>query len=180
MPFRKFLAALALGLPAALAAHFLTFGDAHPAGGAAHLLFIDAMVATVCASVLALCVGAIYIAAATREGSIVAASLDRLMPSALMLAATATAWFVLIERAEGSHALPLGWAAVAVICVALLLRFALGGILRLLAAAALRWFTVCYRSREFDRFESLVRPLPTWKRLQLALSHFSRPPPHFA
>ena len=178
--FRKFLGALCLGLPAAVAAHFLTFGEAHTLGGRTHLAFIDAMVVALCASVLALCSAAIYLAAGTREGSIVAARVGRLVPSALTLALTAVGWLALIERAEEPHAVPFALAALAVVCVALLLRFFLCSGLRLLAAAALHVITLRFRARELDRFELVVPAAPFYKRPQLALSRFSRPPPRFA
>ena len=180
MRFRKFLGALCLGLPAAVTAHFLTFGNAHTLGGATHLALIDATVVAVCASVLALCLGAVYFAAATREGSILASRLDRLVPSALTLAVAATSWFMVIERAEESHATPLALAAIAVICVALLFRFAICAALRILARAALHIFSASFRARQPERFDPVTRAHPSYKRPQLALSRFSRPPPRFA
>ncbi len=180
VPVRKFLAALVLGLPAAVAAHFLTFGGGHTVGGASHVLLMDSIVVVLCASILALCAAAVFFALGTREGSIVAARLEGLLPSALSLAVVATGWFILIERAEEPHAIPLAIATFAVVCVALLLRLALGGALRLLAAVALRLLTVPFAATPRDGFDSFASIAPILKRPQLALSRYSRPPPRFS
>ncbi|MBV9148540.1 MAG: hypothetical protein JO024_01640 [Candidatus Eremiobacteraeota bacterium] len=177
MPTRKFLGALCLGLPAAMAAHFLTFGGAHTLGGAAHLFLMDAMVVAVCASILALCAGALYLAAGAREGSILAARLERFLPSVLALALSAAGWFALIEQGESAHATPIAVAALAILCIAVLLRVALGWGLRLLAAAALCLFTLQFTALERERFDSLSTVIPARKRAQLALSRYCRPPP---
>ena len=180
MPTRKFLGALCLGLPAAMAAHFLTFGGAHTLGGAAHLLFMNAMVVAVCASILALCAGTVYLAAGAREGSILAARLERFLPSAVALALSASGWFAVIEHGEAAHATPIGLAALAILCIAVLLRLSLGWGLRLLAAAALRLFTMPFAALERERFDSLALVIPARKRAQLALSRYCRPPPRFS
>jgi len=179
MGYRKFLGALTLGLPAAVSAHFVTFGNSHTVGGAAHGLVMDGMLGALCASVVALLLGAAYFAAAHRSGSLVAARLGRFLPATPLIALAAAGWFCLIERAEVSHSTPVLLAGTVLVLVAALLRVAVSASLRLLAAVALAFFTLPFAAREPERFASFVWVAPTQQRRHLAISRYSRPPPSF-
>lgn len=166
------LAAAALGLPSALLAHALVFGNDHAAGGAVQSAAL-ALAALVL--VLACALHAVRLA----QGSIVARRLSESIPHAITLAVTTGAWFAALELCEAPHAIPpLAVAtAIAIACFAMLavVRGAARGIASIVLAVSslLREFTM----PALPAVDLGFAPAPA--ALAYARTHrlYSRPPP---
>ncbi|HET7813394.1 MAG TPA: hypothetical protein VFL13_03390 [Candidatus Baltobacteraceae bacterium] len=166
------LAAAALGLPSALLAHALVFGNDHAAGGA-----LQSAVLAFAALALVLCVS--LRAARLAQGSVVARRMLDCVPHAATLAAASGAWFGIIELCESPHAIPPLAVAAAIAIACFVIIAALRGTARCIATIALAVITAL---REF-----VIPALPAADiafalapaSLPLARTHrlFSRPPP---
>ena len=178
---RKFLGALALGLPTAVLTHVLSFGGDHALGGSAHQLVLDASLTAVCATIAALCAGAVFLAAGSRSGSLLAARLAEFAPSTWSITASAAVWFSCIESIESAHSLSFpGLVLILAIalCVAGVSRELLLRTARALAQLAHHIFHAPFSSRAPGAVTlRFARPLRK-TTLLLAAPHFSRPPPH--
>lgn len=101
---RRLLGALSLGLLAAFLAHAMVYGGSHVMGGGyGEVLRLLACFATLAALVAWLATGW-----ASRgrlcDGTVIAARMQRLIPSAPVIAAAAIGWFAVAESIEGAHA----------------------------------------------------------------------------
>ncbi len=167
-----------LGLLASLFAHTASYGGNHQLGGAFHSAL--ELLALVGAGGFAASIGALAWLGARRhaEGSILAAALRPLVPSAPALMVSAGLWFVLIESLEPEHPWHASLLVVA-LCLAvtsLLVASAARALVRAVAAIAIaiarRPFVrrpVCYR-RRFAHRSSARRAVFVYRR-------FARPPP---
>lgn len=169
---RTALAAAALGLPSALLAHALVFGNDHAAGGA---LQSAALALAALVLVAACALHAIRLS----QGSVVARRLTERIPHAITLAVTTGGWFALLERCETPHAIPplAVAAAIAIACFAVLAIVRSAA--RCIASIALA-FTSALRPFAMPAVPVIdlgFAPAPAL--LALARTHrlYSRPPP---
>ncbi|HEV3156037.1 MAG TPA: hypothetical protein VGZ00_01700 [Candidatus Baltobacteraceae bacterium] len=107
-------ATLALGLPTALFAHVLAFGQGHIAAGEAHTIFVQFALALSGATVLLLGTLSALGARNLRDGSVLAAKLRVHLPKWPSLLASCVACFLLIESAEPAHDVHFGVAALGI------------------------------------------------------------------
>ena len=129
----------AAGLPVALFAHTMVFGDAHVAGGAFHLAVTGTSL--VLAGVVALLATGFAIIGGdvARDGSAAAAwAFARLAPTSWIAAASA-GWFAAVESLERPHAIPLAATALSLWLAARLVRTLLAWFVRSFGAVCLRW-----------------------------------------
>lgn len=174
---RRFPGALALGLLTAFVAHMVVYGNGHVIGGS-YCAVLRAL-----ASAAALGLGAFWfsICLASRgrlcQGSVLTASISRLLPSLTGIFATSLAWFCLIESVEDGHArAPTGCIVLALLMAAALVKLlALAG-LRTLAKIAFLCDTGAFKNRAPSWIvipDRLIVAVPVVRALRL----FSRPPP---
>ena len=167
-----------LGLLASLLAHTASYGGNHELGGAFHTTL--ELLALVGAGAFAASIGALAWVGARRQaqGSILAAALRPLVPSAGSLMVSAGLWFVLIESLEPEHLWHASLLVVTLCLVAasLLVAFTARTLLRAVAAIVLAIARlpfvrrpVCYR-RRFTHRSSARRAVFVYRR-------FARPPP---
>jgi hypothetical protein len=155
---RRWLTAALLGLPAALTAHALLFGNQHAAGGSLHG---PALAAAIVAAVF-------VIAVRFRERS------GRFE----VLAVSTAGWFALLELSEHPHGVAVVPAVIALLAAAILVRATVH-----FAASSLRAIAVALSGVQVLRADS--RPSITLRRegpahLQITAHRyalFSRPPP---
>lgn len=175
---RKFLGALALGLPVAILAHLLSFGGGHTLGGSAHELVIDLSLAAACASMAALISGAILISAGRSQGTIVAQRLSAFLPGPGLIFALATAWFAAIETPEAGHRFSIALVVLAILVASLTIRALVGCIVRFVSELA-----VFIRTNPFANRPNVLRLIfaaPQAAMLcPVVATRFSRPPPRF-
>lgn len=167
------LAAVLLGLPAALVAHALVFGSDHAVAGALQsALFGAGTLAFVFAAFVHMTNGA-------QQGSIAAARINRLVPNLALLLGSSGAWFAVFELCEAPHAhaplaiaLALGAACIAVRWTVQLFSRALASVGFAILHAFIR--TPFHPAAPLRRV--LAAPMPLFA---LAYSErlFSRPPP---
>ena len=154
-----------LGLPAALLAHMLTFGQNHAAGGRLHALFLDLAFSFVCFAAIAIAVRA------SRHA--------RHMPANLLwVAMPALAWFCGIEAVEAHHGIPQALSFIAILAASWLVR----GVVRafahtVVAVIASLWTRVreCQLRVHCARLQTWLPALRPAYRFRI----FSRPPPRF-
>jgi hypothetical protein len=174
---RRLPGAVALGLLTAFLAHTVVYGSGHAMGGS----YCAALRAF--ASTAALGLGAFWFAIclASRgrlcQGSMLTASISRLVPSLAGTFVASFAWFWLAESIESGHAWAPTW------CIVLALLFAAAVVrhlafvgLRNLAKSALLCDTGDFKSRTPSWIAISDRPIvgiPVVRALRL----FSRPPP---
>lgn len=166
------LAAAALGLPSALLAHALVFGNDHAAGGAFQLGVLGL-------AALAFVVAAALYGARLAQGSVVARRLVDGLPHVAALAAASGVWFALLELCEAPHAIPPLAVIAAIFIGCIIVRAAMRGAARCIASivlavsSALRAFTMPALPSVDLGFT------PAHAGLALARTHrlFSRPPP---
>jgi hypothetical protein len=134
---RRLTAALMLGLPAALVAHLVTFGNQHAAGGAYHGTLLALGASLVAGAVAAGWLLAWSGSKATANGSVLAERLGRFVPSYGQLLVAAWAAFALIEWLEPLHGQPLAPLVFPALAATVwLARTIVQGLLRVLAAIA--------------------------------------------
>ncbi len=164
--------ALLLGLPVALLAHALVFGQSHAVGGAMHGAALSG-----CAFALAVAVALSSRDAA--QGSILASRLRACAPRVPLMLFSGAAWFAALESCERAHGIPLAAVAVAMVAASLLIRLAISLLARSLAAVALALLAhgehlhslerACLLPRH--RSPHALKSFPHTRRL------YSRPPP---
>jgi len=175
---RRFPGAIALGLLAASLAHIVVYGNDHVMGGS----YATPLRGLTLAGALALGVFwfAIYSASRGRlcQGSVLTATITKLLPSLSGIFAASLGWFSLAESIEDGHP----WAPTGCILLTLLV---VSAAVRLLAFASLRALAkialVCEPGGGFkDRAPFLVPivdDLIAGVAVVRALRLFSRPPP---
>ena len=135
---RELPGALILGIPAAIVAHMLLFGQSHQLGGSLQDLFLSgALAAGVGFLVL---FGSLAVAGATHVmgGSVLAAKLMRYLPGLGSLAGATATWYAAIEAAEPHHGgLPWPVVALAVASAAILVFFSSRSAVRAIARIAI-------------------------------------------
>ena len=174
---RRFLGALALGLPSAFLAHIVLYGNGHVMGGSYGTL-LEAAASAAGLSVVAFFL-AVCLAGRGRlcQGSMLTAHIRKLLPSFGQMLASSLTWFWLAESIEDGHA----WAPTSGIVLALVAAAALT---RLVASAGLRGLAKIAFACDCGDFKARE---PSWIALchvfiiglpvVLALRLFSRPPP---
>lgn len=181
MKLRELLGALALGVPAAVLAHTLLFGEGHQLGGSLHDTFLGiAVAASLGFVVFFVAVASSGAKTATTTGSLLAARLCAWLPSVWLLAGSALGWFAGIECSEtdGHAPAPLFLLAVVLVGSALVVRWAAWGILGAIASV-----TLAARVRPFAgraRTFACRRPAPILVGIGRIAAHrrFARPPPY--
>ncbi|HET7813391.1 MAG TPA: hypothetical protein VFL13_03375 [Candidatus Baltobacteraceae bacterium] len=167
------LAAVLLGLPAALVAHALVFGGDHAVAGA--------LQSGLCgAGALAFAFAAlVHTGKRLQQGSVAAARLRLLLPNLALLLGSSGAWFALFEFCESPHAhAPVAIAAaLALACVAIRsIVFVLTRALASVGFALLQAVSLApsFTATPLRRMQRAPMPL-----FALAYSErlFSRPPP---
>ena len=178
--YRKFLGALALGLPTAVLTHVLSFGGDHALGGSAHQLVLDLSLAAVCATIAALCAGAIFLAAGSRSGSMLAARLVEFVPSIWSIAGSTVLWFACMESIESPHGFSIAGLLLILacaLCVSAVVRGLLLRCARALAQLAHQAMRTCFAPRAPGAVIIRFAPTPRATTLLIAAPNFSRPPP---
>lgn len=167
------LAAVLLGLPAALVAHALVFGGDHAIAGA--------LQSGLCgAGALAFVFAAlVHTSKGVQQGTIAAARIKLLVPNLALLLGSSGAWFAVFETCEAPHAHAPLIIALALVVACIAVRWTVNLLSR--AIASVRFAILHAISRApFQPAASLrrvlVAPMPLFA---LAYSErlFSRPPP---
>lgn len=161
---RKFATGALLGLPAALLAHFLVFGNAHAAGGSAHGALVDAACAFGFLAALAFAI------AACRR--------IRIAPSFTPIVLGAASWFAGVEFSEHQSAVPLLLSALAILLCSWLIRATVRAFAHVVVAILAAAWIPARRDRGSRRSgyarNTIVRMRPAYR-----FRIFSRPPPAF-
>jgi hypothetical protein len=175
---RRLAGAITLGLPAALLAHTIAFGNDHTMGGSyAQLLSVLGVTAVVALTILWL-----GLCASMRDrlvdGSVLRATAVRFFPSTAGLAIAAGGWFGLAESLEASHdSVSIAVVLAALFFAALIIRAFAMHTLCVLAKAI-----VATASQRFDiRNVALVavrQETPAYGGNERVPQLYSRPPPN--
>lgn len=157
----------------------LSFGSGHTLGGDAHRAVLDASLAAICATMAALFFGGIFLAAGTRNGSILASRLAATIPGARSIFGMAALWLAAIEGLERGHGLSLAAMTVSLI----LITMAVAGLLHL-GVRALAQLVVSIFAQAFAKHFTPI--VATGKTVAIPCAAifvdttlFSRPPPAF-
>jgi hypothetical protein len=160
---RRIATSALLGLPAALLAHALIFGQAHVLGGWLHSFALQGAAGF---ALIAATIASLTIARGQR--------CDALHVGAL--AFTATAWLALLELAEAPHAIPLMLCVLAILAATALVSFLAAGYAHTVAAV-LHVFSARVKIGA-PRFVFACSPgASAQPRTVPQFSLFSRPPP---
>ncbi len=169
--------AVSLGLLAAFLGHAMVYGGGHVMGGSyAEMLRLVATLATLAAGIAWLAT-TWACGAHICDGTVIAARMDRLLPSTSAVVAAAIAWFTLAESIEGSHP----DAPTFVLALALLAASLLVAKVAKIAMRAVAEIVFGTRSRRFAPRVPIWTPLapcPAFVAPVALERHlFARPPP---
>jgi hypothetical protein len=173
------LGALLIGLPTAVLAHALTYGQGHVLGGSHHENVLQLTLAL--GAVAAAAAAALTLASArtAQNGSILASRIAAYLPGWAGLAISAAAWFGLIESLESEHQVPALLILVAIAATAWLVRSLTRAALGALAQIAFAIFAVPIAPRSVFTATQTVAPILVRSRI-VGRRRFARPPPFFA
>jgi hypothetical protein len=162
---RIFVSAL-LGLPAALLAHALAFGQAHVLGGTLHSFAVQGAAGF---ALIAAIVASLAIARGERWDA----------PHAGAVAIAASAWLTLIELAEAPHAVPLLLCVLAILAATAIVSSVAAGYTH--AVAAVVHVFGAHAKIDAPRFAfAFSSEAPSRRRTLPEFRLFSRPPPAFS
>ncbi len=175
---RELPGALALGIPAAIVAHMLLFGQSHQLGGSLQDLFLSGALAAALGGLVFF--GSLALAATRFQcgGSILAARLSSRLPGIVPLAGATGFWYALIEAAEPRHeGLPLLAVVAALACAAVLIFFIARAAVRWLAHIAVVFCTLAFAPRALAFAPRRYERRAFGKGRIAASRRFARPPP---
>lgn len=171
--------ALVFGLPVALLAHLITFGDEHVVGGGEHGLVVVGAWALTAIVLVGAAASATLSSRRTQSGSVVSARLQAYLPSWAALASTAFLWYLAVERLESPH-VSIGLPILAALALLAYLAIVVGrAVLRAFATLAVAWFAPGRMplSRPAPRL-AYAAPVPALAAP--VRRRFARPPPRFS
>lgn len=172
---------MALGIPTAILAHTVLFGDGHQLGGSLHASFVGAAIAVAIGFVVLFSSLALAGAAeAATTGSLLATRLDAWLPRVRSLALCALGWYAAIECSESDGHAPAHFFALAIALIAsslavrYLARAFVGAIATVTLAARVRRFAgraFAFAPRTHDAPLAATGCIVSYRR-------FARPPPY--
>jgi hypothetical protein len=168
-----------LGVPTAILAHTLLFGQSHQLGGSLHGLFFAGGVAACVIAALVVAILAVAGSRTTPTGSLLAFRLSSWLPGVVSLAGSTLFWYALIESAEKPHvaAAPMLLLIATVVLCALGLRTVARGVIAAIASVAISVRLAAFAVRSFSFVPAFPEAICAFAGRIAARRLFARPPP---